>query len=278
MAKFIPKSKGDNNTSNNVSDNKHLPETNIEVKALPSKSIPYPKDCVIKHRPYTFGEIKTIAQSKLNVKDKFDRVLKGIDTSFDKLDLTVPDLIYLAFLRKISTFGVTDLKISTKCPVCNGNVDFKISLEDFDFNELKAPKLPVIVPIKNEDYMFKPISIGKYFQLLDKKKEDDEIALMAMCCISKKFEDAYDYFYNAVPGEVIVLQEVDKYLDHGLKPIEEIADPKDSKKRIKLRCQNKVKGKLCNTKLSVELDGGQALMLPFRKHRESSGYGIRFGN
>ena len=59
--------------------------------------------------------------------------------------------------------------------------------------------------------------------------------------------------------DISLLGEVDKFLFHGVKPLEGTC-------------------KKCKTITKIELDRGQALILPFREREKSTSNRIRFGS
>ena len=140
---------------NKSSSKEFLPEVKMKVNGLPSRGIPYPNGASIKHRPFTFGEIKKISQSKLDTKEKFEFILSGIDCSFDKLDLTLPDFMYIGLLRKISTLGTTEGILVVKCPKCNKEHNERLEIgsakSKIDFHDMKAPALPIIIEMSDKN-------------------------------------------------------------------------------------------------------------------------------
>ena len=64
----------------------------VQVKSLPSQFTPYKllvKNPEIQYKPYKYGEIKKMNQSKMSVKQLFKEVLNGIICNFDKELLTL---------------------------------------------------------------------------------------------------------------------------------------------------------------------------------------------
>ena len=240
-----------------------LPRVNITVDSLPSKSLPYGKGAEIRYRGYTFGEIKSSNQSKLGPKDLFRTVLSGIETSFTKEMITVQDCLFLGFLRKISTVGSTDISIEVGCPKCDARTTFALDLsKDIEFEDIKAPKLPVIAPLKAGDMAFTPINVNDVYNLIDSKKETDEIAMVAAQCRSHSFDEAYQMIYNCDADDAEILAEVDKFMHHSLLP-------------MKKKCGG------CSNELEISLDIGgkdQNLVLPFRGRKRDGGNRIRFGS
>ena len=243
-----------------ISPKSFLSEITIEASGLPSLGKPYPKDAKIKYRPFIFGEVKKISSSvNMTQKDMFDIILSGIETTFDKYDLTLNDMLYLSVLRKMSTLGTSKFSIEFKCNSCNETNKTIISSTDFDFEELKATKLPVIATVRGVEFKFTPLTIRDFLKIIDDKKEDDELYAFCLQCRNMPVSESYQYVYNCSPNEASIFDKVERYLGHKIKPI-------------------KIKCKQCEKEVKVSLDGGQTLMLPFRESRESVGDGIRFGD
>jgi hypothetical protein len=249
---------------------KDLPEVNIKVDHLPSKGLAYSgKYPKVSYRPYTFGEIKKINQDKgLSAKNRLEMVLSGIDCSFDKLELTISDLLYVGLLRKISTIG-SDINLTVSCAKCKKPINENIGGAKglIEFEDIKAPSLPIEADFSNgKSYEFSPLTVKEYFDLLDESPDKlDEIAMMARQCKNHDFQETYEFFQGLMPIDRLLLEEIEKYLDHGLKP-------------IKLKCKNKSSDSIiCSHETSVELDGGQALLTPFRGDQESISNRIHFG-
>lgn len=237
-----------------------VPDINLTIDTLPSKSLSYPNGSVITYRPYTYGEVKYITQSKLSAKQNLEYVMKGITSSFDLLDLTVADLLYIGLLRKISTLGSTQLTVPYTCPACHtpNKLDFKT--KDLEFEDLEIPELPLIADFSVGEIEFMPLTVGGYFKLLEMKKEDDSLYCLAIQS-NKPVEEAYKLFYGLQPQDGQLLEQVDKMLYHGIMP-------------MKNTCRNTE----CKHVTSLELDGGEHLVLPFRQDKKPTESRIRFGS
>lgn len=230
----------------------------ISITDLPSKLLAYPKGCEIRYRPYVFGEIKKFNQSKLTVREEIDYVLAGITTSFDKMELTFSDVLYMGLLRKISTFGTTCSTVTYQCKHCNQVNNKVIQNDEFEFSDLTVSALPVILPLDEKDYNFMPCNVGQYFKLEEEGLFQDTVAVLAMMCCNHSYEDAYKVFYHVHQDDVDRLDEVDSYLYHGVKPLEGLCSK-------------------CNKTTQVRLEGGRVLIRPFRRRNESIESRIRFG-
>jgi hypothetical protein len=242
-----------------------LPQISITVDKLPSLGKAYPPGTIIQYRPYTFGEIKKISQSKLDPKSSFEFVLLGIETSFDVKLLTIGDFFYLGILRRISTLGSDKMSLPYRCRGCSKTSTHTTDIMNIDFEEISAPELPIIVEFENREIEFNPITVKDLFDLLSMDKHSDEIALLAKQCSNIPFEEAYSFINNANPNDSQLINEVDRLLYH-------------STKEMKFKCKEKnIDGVECGFENSVELDGGQALIIPFREREESTRSKIHFG-
>lgn len=244
-----------------------LPIINIETHSLPSKGLAYPANCQISYHPYTFGEIKQISQSKFTKsRQQFEVALKGVNCSFNPFFLTIPDAVYLLMLRSISSVKGTGLVFNTPCDVCGKNIHQEIKLDQIEFFDLNLPNLPIIADIGGKELEFYPAMLQDLFFLEELGEGyDTEIAMFAIQCKNLAFEEAYKFIYGVSdPEDFRLLQEVDKELLHGVKP-------------VSVRCLNVVGGVKCNFTKELEVQGGQALVLPFRGDEKSTERRIRYG-
>lgn len=260
--------------------NKYVPNFDKVVSTLPSGGKAYPKNLEIKYRPYTFGEVKTISQtgqSNLTVRDRILEILKGVQVSngFDPLNLTLQDVFCLGFLRKVRTFATSNkISIPHFCDGCKKPTQFVLEENEvLDFNDIKAPSLPISFNMYDETFEFSPLTVKNYFDYLDyvlksidlNEEVDTGVAVMAAQCISHSFEDSYRAIFNAGPNESSLLAEIDSLLNHDLKPIE-------------MYCRNKKGEEICNYKTTIKLDEVDRLVLPFRsEHEEPTTSGLHFG-
>lgn len=260
--------------------NKYTPKFDKSITSLPSGGKAYPQNLEIKYRPYTFGEVKTvnqIGQNNLTVRDRILQILDGIQVSqgFNPLNLTVQDVLFLGFLRKRTTFAKQDkISIPHFCDGCKKPTEFILEEnKNLEFNDIKAPALPVSFSMYDESFEFSPLTVQSYFDYLDfalksidqNQEIDSGVAVMAAQCISHSFEDAYKAIFNASPHESDCIAEIDSLLNHDLKPIE-------------LYCKNKKGEEICNYKTTIKLDEVDRLVLPFRsEHEEPIASSLHFG-
>lgn len=241
----------------------YIPKIDIKVEGLPSKSLPYPEGAEIKYRAYTFGEVKVASQSKMNHKDTFDVLLNGIEASFDKTMLTLQDLLFIGFLRKMSTFGDSKISASVDCSKCDHKNSFEIDTEnDLEFTDISVEELPVIAELDSGVEMeFSPITAKDFLGLVSKGKDLDDIDFMAVQCRNYDFKTAKEIIFNASAWDAKILTEVDKLMHHGLKPVVR-------------NCSE------CGEEIEIKLDSGgtdHQLVLPFRASEKSVSSRIRIG-
>lgn len=231
----------------------------ITAGVLPSQFKAYPKDVIIKYRPYAFGEIKKFNQGGKSMLDVFQMAMDGVTVEGMNLDdITYSDALYISLLRKISSLGDTRFKVTYICSSCGKPVTDAIESTKIGFDELEVPELPVVVEMSSGALHFKPMTYGSFIKLAKEKKTNDVIAILAVMCTNKPYDEAYNLIYNASAGDGMVLEHVDKLLYHGLQ-------------RLPFKCGN------CGFEDKVALDGRDALIGPFRELDEYVKSRVRFG-
>lgn len=242
--------------------NASLPDTQIKVDKLPSKGLAYPAGVEIHYQPYTFGEVKSFSQSKgkMSSSHTMERVLSGIFvTGMDKGDLTFFDFLYVSLLRRLSTMNAIEFRLGVGCPSCQAPVSHTFSWEGLVFEDIPAPKLPIIVDIcGTPEVKFKPLTVGQYQELSRLGLDEDPVAVAAMQS-SLDFEQAKVLFDKAIGEDAALLDEIDRLLYHDLKP-------------ARVTCGT------CNHQFNAALDDEASLISPFRKSNPTSGTRIRFGD
>lgn len=232
-----------------------IPLIDLNLAEIPSKGLPYPKGAAISYRPYLYGEVKQISQSKIQIRGMIDHILNGIECSFPKYDITLADLLYIGLLRKISTIGDTELMLPYVCPNCFAKNTPKVDTSVLDFDYIGVPALPIRAVMSKGTLVFKPLTVGKFIELINDGKQEDEIAYLVYQCDGIKInnsvmpvnrESLHRYFSMANTVDGAVLTQVDKRLYHGVKPVSVV-------------CSNKS----CNFETSIALDGGEAYLIPF---------------
>lgn len=234
----------------------------LEITELPSKFLAYPEGSKISYRPYTFGEVKVFNSSKVGLDVNMEFVLKGIECSFDKKDLTLSDFLYIGLLRKLSTFGTSKFSIDFICinKECKEKNTVQFTSEDIDFEELKIPELPIIFDSLKGELHFAPITVGEYIELVKEGKAEDEFELMIRQCKNlKSVNETREVLYDLPTSDGLILEQVDVHLYHEIKPFE-------------FKC------KKCNHNNIVAVEGGQTFVYPFREKRSANAKSrIHFG-
>jgi len=221
----------------------------------------------------------------MSTHDKLQFLAKGVETSFDgALKMTLQDFLYVCFLRKLSTMGAQQFLLDLVCPHCKQKQTKTLQFDDIAFDEIQAPALPAIVTVGGQELHISPITLEGYLKALkdgyaerefqrgtdgqvltDQEGEplrepDDEVALMALQVTNKPFDEAYTLIESAVGEESWVLQSLDNYFFHGVKPHE-------------TACSKKT----CGGKMSVRIDAKETLIYPFREGEDAIRDRVQFG-
>lgn len=250
-----------------------LPISAFTLSKLPSKGLPYPENVTISYRPYTFSEVKKVSDSKLTEKQMYEFIMNGIYVEgMDTDELTLGDANYLALYRKLSVLGQnSSLKVIHPCANCGTKNEKVIKIAELNPQFISAPDLPACAHIMDTKFGFEPLTISDYFKLdemISTGEYDEDFATWAMMCTTHEFDEVYDSLDNMYSvDEMDNLEKIDKYLNHGIK-------------NYKMKCKNAdEKGEdFCDHVTEVRLDGGQAVLLPFREPAGTHGDGISFGS
>lgn len=255
----------------------YLPQ--VKVEDLPSNFLPYPENVEIAYLPYTYGELKKFAQSKLTTKQRYEFILDGIIVSgMAKEKLTYQDFLFIALLRKLSSVGVSDILVKYQCAKCGFENSNHVKLDELDFNYLEVPALPANVVIKNQDVSFTPLTVEDYFTLYREGKDKDLTAIMAIQVRSHNFKAAYDLLYGANTEDSELINEIDKLFFHGLKPLKFLCANKEMQ-TVEIIDGEEIEKKVhCDFTNSVELEDTTIIVQPFRRDTEPVKNRIRFGN
>lgn len=256
---FQPKTTMHDVSQQQVPSPSNLPE--IQVTSLPSQFKSYGKDAKISYVPYLYGELVRFNQSKMSDEEKCQQVLSGIRTSFDRMDLTFPDFLFLGLLRRMSTFGSNKFNISFVCQSCGNRSTIQIMDSEIEFDDLNIPALPVVVTLSNsKELHFGPLTVRDYFDLLRNEKTDDEEYVMAKQVKNFNDQEALEVINGITGKDISLLQHVDRYLYHGIKD-------------IPTECRNEE----CKARVLVEIGEDSTLIYPFRESKPASRDAIRFG-
>lgn len=241
----------------------------VVVTDLPSNFLPYPEGIEITYTPYEYGEVESLNEAHMTTEDAFRFILKGIKTKGIKNeDLTLPDFLFIALLRKLSTLG--DSKFVAKnflCVSCKTSLELVFSIkEHLKFDYMEAPKLPVKADQLGElkDVKFTPLTIGDYLELartkkLNKGQKKDTVAMMAKQARNVDYDTAYKVIYSLVGKDHARIRQIDGLLYHSLQAVES-------------KCNK------CGAPTSLMLDGWEAVIIPFRGEGDPEESGISFGD
>jgi len=242
----------------------NLPTVGLNIEKLPSRNLAYPKNCEISYTPYSLGEVKQISKSKnMSTKDRIHKIASGIIcTGHSVKDLTVPDLTYIGMLRQISTLGTPKVVLNYVCAKCGEKGRHIVDVQnDLEFDDLlikygDEASLPIEGEFSFGVVQFRPLTVKQYLKMLQNGQEHDEIAKLANES-NLPFDEAVKKFSDTKNvTDMRLLDAIDRLLFHGLKP-------------IRFECKNKEEdGSTCGNRIAIELDGGQALLLPFRESND----------
>lgn len=232
----------------------------MEVKVLPSKGLAYPKGFSLTYKPYLFGEVKLFNQMPPGSAEAVKLILSGINVSFPREDITLSDFLYVALLRKISSFGNLKFSVSSRCKECGTIGKQSVSSEGMAFDDMQASSLPVIVETSQGDLKFKPITVGDFLKLKALQKELDVLSVYAAMLVdgSKTFEQAREFLFALKAEDEEAMGEMDSVLYHGVKP-------------IPAECG------VCKATYEVDIDGSdEAIVGPFRELGQPHKSRVRF--
>jgi len=235
----------------------------IQVTQLPSKFKSYPKDATIFYYPYTYGDLLSFNQSKMSEAGNVEFILKGIEVS-PNFSLTYFDFLYIALLRRLSTFDSSKFDIKYACSKCGNVVTKTVTFEEVEFDDMDVEDLPIVVTYKDKDLTIMPLTISQYLDLAKKGKHNNKIAILAKTITNVPFDEAMNIISTATGEFAEILDEVNTILYHGIKP-------------FSFECDNEVDGEKCGQVESVSIDRPEVLVLPFRRDSKAIRNKIRFG-
>lgn len=194
---------------------------NIPVDKLPSRGLSYPTGTRIKYRPYDYMEISTLSESKMTEDDSLLFMMKGIVTrGIEKLSITFGDFLYLLLLRKLSTLGTQNFKVSFKHE--GEKVSHIASSADFEFVDLEVPRLPINAEVFNRQVSFMPITIGQHLELINDypnlgKKKYELYAMAKQTDLP--FKRALKLIKNSSSDDYTIIKNIELMLYHNIKEL-----------------------------------------------------------
>lgn len=241
-----------------MDQSKFIPTIKIDFNSLPSKGSTYPKHASISYRGYLFGELQEINGSKgRTFVDSMRDAMSGISvTGMSVEDITLPDAVYLAILRRMSSCGTSEFEIKYSCRKCSSLEAHIFSQTNISFNDLAIDGVGVGFELSNgKKYELSPMTYGDFLQLatgvrgsrLGKKELlRDKTAVLAIMCRNLRFDEVYEDFYNLTnPEDIDTIKEANLALHHDLKPLD-------------ATCRK------CGQQNAVVLEGRDSLIRPFR--------------
>jgi pentatricopeptide repeat protein len=239
-------------------------QTDIKLSSLPSKGKTYPSNAYISIRNFNYAEIKKISNSNLSEREGLALVLAGMNTNFDKMQITFNDFLYLGLLRKIQTLGTPKIQVPYIKPKTKEKAFHVITPDALEIEDIECD-LPVKLDIDTAILEFMPLTVGDILKLNDMGKLDDQTYLMAAMCKNKSIDEAYGLIGSIMDSDILRdLGLVEEHLTKGIKPL--VFD-----------CKETYKGAEVTTKVSIRLEGRGALLLPFREQGTTSRSRISFG-
>lgn len=241
----------------------YLPD--IEVTTIPSGGKVYPENYSIKYRPYTYGELIKLSNSKINRVELLKLAMHGVFCeNMTVFDLTYFDAQYIVLLRKLSSLGHSTFTVTVGCPKCNKPTSFDMELSSLQFDELEVD-FPITVNMTNgKSLEFEPLNVKDFVELCNTGRDTDELAILATEVKNMSYEEAYSLISNSTGEDYLALQMLDKYLYHGVKEVITV-------------CNNLVSGDRCGAQIRVDIDGEDTVLFPFRGDIESAKNRIQFG-
>lgn len=285
----------------------------IPLKRLPSDNKPYPKGTLFAYRKYTYSELLSINNADLPLEYKYAIMLSGVrcvsELAVDPHLLTFDDFQFISTTRKLEAFGTTKFSLPYTCPSCGQDSSAVFTMADIEFNSMEAKKCPARVVFNqflDQKFVFMPTTIGDILWLMKndvyyKRDEEgmplvtnsgryviDRIAVLARQCVNLDFEAAYEYLSQINNyDDIKILNELDNIFRHGIRPyvfkcqanLEALPTnypemSEEEKQQVLLRLN--LTGKRCGETISLPLEGGEAIIVPFREPERAASAGIFF--
>ena len=267
----------------NIKTNPRLPEST--VVELPSMFLPY-TGAKISYRPYTWQEIDLI--SDMNTEADYAKIInlmaEGIFIrnykNLEPLDLTHKDFLYIAFLRKLASLGSATNKFNVFFDVDNKPYGATFDASQIYFEDLELEALPINAHLSIGTLEFSPITMRKVLELNEANNINNEKYVLAAQCTNLDLDVAYDLICNVVTEDILILQEVDKLLYHGIRPVnvtykEMITNPSfDKTKEI---TQDNYPELQVQKEVEINIGDPSYLILPFRGEENPYSNAISFG-
>ena len=231
-----------------------------KVTQLPSNFRAYSTQAEISYVPYTFGELLNFGQSSMSRADNIEFTLKGIyTTGMDKKDIIFYDYVYIALLRKLSSFKEDEFVLEYDCYSCGAKNKLPGKLSELSFKELNVPAIPVkIKDDEGNELHFSPLTVGNFLTLLRENKTGDKLGLYASTVTNMDKLKAKAILSKASGDFLRSILYVDEILTFGLESITR-------------NCTE------CKASNILGMDEPEVFVLPFRGSEGLIGDRISFG-
>jgi len=210
------------------------PESNGEkvigyrlVTELPSRFIPYDVN-ELYFRGFNVGEIKTLNNNRSNTSsDFFLKIIKDIIKGIDPKELTLIDAKAILIQSMMVSVGDVNWTYTSYCPECGHENVISVGVEDLDFTELEAPKLPVSSSaidyngeiVKFDAFRLKHLIEAEKFAKRNKNADMETIMLSTISNI-RPLEKAYEFFSTMPLSTLSTLKKINEILFHDISPLE----------------------------------------------------------
>lgn len=231
---------------------------------LPSRGLSYPKNFSIEYKKYSFREIEFFNSEIIDYleKEKIDFALSGIKTSFDPLDLSYYDFIFINILRKLKTWSKNYFNLSFVCPYCNEkNENIKTNLNLIEIKDIseEIKELPLITKINNENLEIGLLTLRDVLNLIEINEVNNPLYNFAALIKNKKLEDSYNLLNEISNGDDIdLVNYINSLMDMN-------------KGIIEVKCNK------CNKSIEAKVKDLTAIAEPFHESERSLRDRISFG-
>lgn len=247
------------------------------VAQLPSGGIFYPKGFEVYFTPMTVKEAEMLNESEVSTLVFFNTMLDAITTvGMDKTDLTYPDFIYIALMRRL--YSQEDI-LGTSiwyCEECGQKNKSDFDFTEISFAEPTEKRNPARCVIGDFAVDISPLTIGGTITLYENAEisNADTLAYCVKAIYKANLLEKDNYEFTPVPysldlakeiinsaygDEADMLLEIDKMYFHFLEDME-------------FTCSNKE----CKHKQKINLGSPEALVFPRSRRTSSVGHKIFF--
>lgn len=245
------------------------------VAEVPSGGIFYPKNYEIYFTPMTVREAELLNESEVSTQIFFNTVLESITTvGMDKNDITYPDFIYIALMRKLysqeSILGTT----TWYCEECGSKNVTDFDFSEISFSEPKERRTPAKCVIGEYAVDITPLTIGGALALYETESVSnvDTMAHCVRAIYEAKSDSNGGYIFNELPYSLELAQQIiDSAYGEEIDMLKEIDDMYfHFIEDMKFTCKG------CKHEQSINLGSPEALVFPRCGHTSAVGHKIFF--